>query len=353
MADERPLRPELYERLRQRFGRVKIANAGVQANPGYRRNERTGKTYLYFDKTKGHYPGEHYRVNCPMCGDAKFRLYINHLWNKAGLKYDGYNLNLAHCMHENCYDALDQQLVLREMVFGWSAPGSDVVLQGRRAERSPDGGPPMPGRVIRMDSVPPTWDAYRYLQGRRYDPAWLGRYLGVGYLGEETAPRFGYCRNRIFIPIFLQGKMVGWQCRSIGEPPDKKTPKYLTGEGTARACLLYNFDNARHHKWVCVQEGATKVWRFGPEAVATMGKVWTGFQADLLVANWEVIVAMLDADAQRENSELVGQLQARGRKVVCVQLAEGQDPDEMPTAVVRGLAASAARAAGIALEGLT
>jgi DNA primase len=175
--------------------------------------------------------------------------------------------------------------------------------------------------------------------------------MGVGVM-VTPVPKLDFLRDYVYIPVQMDGKLVGWQARVARHLPreDKKTLRYYLAEGTARSKLLYNFDRARKHPWVCVLEGVTKVWRFGPEAVATFGKVVTPHQADLLARHWRKVVVMLDADAAEEGEKL-RQVLARNCKVALVRLLPGQAPDEMTTQEVRRLAFAAAAEAGFELRG--
>jgi DNA primase len=175
--------------------------------------------------------------------------------------------------------------------------------------------------------------------------------MNVSYL-VEPKPHLWYLRGRIIIPVYLEGKLIGWQARYLGEqpnlgkPPSKDIPKYIFSSGFPRSRALYNFDNAKQQPFVVVVEGATKVWRFGPEAVATFGKCVTSQQIALLAARWTKIVVMLDPNAEQESAELVASLKPY-RQVV--EVRPPVEPDEMDTRTLRGLVFATAQKQGINL----
>ena len=108
---ENVLNQKLYNRLLRVFGRVEVSNRGEKMtwkrslHPIYR-------TY----QVKIQAPGEYYHVCCPFCGDTRFRLNINHMWDQqiAGksLKY------LVVCQNEHCEqdDSLNFRKTLEDML---------------------------------------------------------------------------------------------------------------------------------------------------------------------------------------------------------------------------------------------
>lgn len=346
---ENVLRPILYQQLQRRFGKVKVANRGIEMLAAYEKLP-DGRLTLDLDKRKGYYPGEHYRVCCRYCQDTKFRLYVNHRWGLYDDKTKSRNLWLAHCMNDNCIDDLDRRQELYVDVLGSIGVRSDdIVVRGERLSAEA-GEVEWPGRVHRLDQMHPDSAPCTYLRGRNFDPAFLGARLGVSYL-VEAKPRYRYCEGRIIIPVYFGDKLLGWQARFVGEARDmpEGAAKYYSAAGMSRSCVLYNFDNARQYKYVVVLEGPAKVWRFGPEAVATLGKEVTGFQAELLARHWELVIVMLDPDAAAENEDLFEQLKERGQKVVRVSLEGLPAPDDMATHEARRLAFEAVAAAGYQL----
>ena len=74
--NEHVLNLTLYNALVRRFGHVRVGMSGVEINwsepfvPPLSRSERLVRTVYS--------RGEHYQVNCPYCGDTRFRLYFGY-----------------------------------------------------------------------------------------------------------------------------------------------------------------------------------------------------------------------------------------------------------------------------------
>ncbi len=89
------LNPSLFRALQQ-FGEVRLTDPGV------------AMTALYVPTTDGRAqlkvsnPGEYLRVNCPYCGDTKFRLWVNHRWGVYDQRTGTCNRWLAICYNEGC-----------------------------------------------------------------------------------------------------------------------------------------------------------------------------------------------------------------------------------------------------------
>ena len=115
-----------------------------------------------------------------------------------------------------------------------------------------------------------------YLRGRGFDPGVLERLWGLKGIG--IAPRLGW---RIWIPVLLNGEVVSWTTRTIG---NKTASKYIHAKPEQEAVpikhLLYGIDYVRSSMVVC--EGLADVWRIGPGAVAVMGLQITKEQIGLM-----------------------------------------------------------------------
>jgi hypothetical protein len=243
---------------------------------------------------------------------------------------------MAFCQNENCISDAQMRKSLHDYVWacGSIARTSDVILPGKEPATLTTGEVEYPGSIWPLDRLSPDHPAVAYIRGRRYNPAWLAVNMGVGYIWEPPH-RKACLRDRIFIPVYLGGTLVGWQARSVGSPRMDE-PKYLFSARFPRSISLYNYDIASKFPAVTVLEGATKVWRFGADSVAAFGKRITDHQLSMLVATWRDIVFMLDDNARKESLELVGRVTGTSFRVVLLQ--DGQQPDEMDTVSVRALA---------------
>jgi hypothetical protein len=356
-----PLRPELYRRLEQRFGSVRIANEGeemlerideqwVIPAPGRRAVVERRLTVLC--------PGEYYLVSCGFCNDTRHRLWINHRWGLWDPRVRSNNLFLAHCFNEDCLSYQGRARQLYEIVFsdilnGRASRVEDRLNRGHKRSRLPDQVKPPGEYIYPLHGLQPDHPAVEYVRGRGYDPVRLGRDLSVGYC-LDTYPEFHAAADRLIIPVYLHGKMVGWQARYLGEPPDARVPKYYTMPGMRKSQLLYNFDAASRSPFVVVCEGVTDVWAFGPEAVALFGKNISGPQTELICATWGqgAVVILLDGDAADEALEVHDALGDRVRRKVIVPLPADKDPGDFVGERLRELVFAAALSQGVDLASL-
>lgn len=345
-----PLTPELYEKLVQRFGSVLIANAQeemVFRNRGSLLSSRDVRCSTVQAVTKAdiaHY-GEYYRVCCPKCNDTRYRLWINH----RAVEFPW----LIVCYNENCYDSIQARDQLIFFLFKTRRPKKPVVHRGKRDTATLKLVEP-PGKLTRLDNLPRTHHANEYLADERgYDPWELGRLYGVSYC--EYSERYPQCNNKIIIPVVMNGKMVGWQARFIGERNWKASalPKYWDMPGMPKRLMLYNHDLASLCPWVCLVEGVTDVWSSGTYSMALLGSTITFAQRRILAYSpfkLKPIVLMLDGDAYLENEAITEELRREHpAPVVQVNLPPDVDPGGLTPEANLDLIYQAAREQGVVL----
>ena len=296
------LRPELYDRLVQRLGEVRVANEGEAMNAWVTYDPVTRRPRLVEN-----WPGEYYRVCCCFCKDTRFRLYINHRWGRYEPSVRSKNLWLAHCFNENCLARPGRARQLYDYVFddfGDVQLGKDIILPGKRAPRAPAVVEP-PGTMVPLSQLPAEHPACRYVLERGYDPSDLSARYRVHYCTQATA-QCPQVTGRLVIPIYMRGKLVGWQARYLGKPPARHIAKYHSMPHMNKGEILYNFDAARQCSYVVVVEGVFDVWRYGPEAVALLGNKPTHYQSHLLRSVWmdKPVLCMLDGEARDEPGPL-------------------------------------------------
>lgn len=179
--------------------------------------------------------------------------------------------------------------------------------------------PPMCGPMEKRHKV--------YLEKRKFDADKLERIwdlLGTGIHGDY--------KNRIILPIFLNGKMVSYQGRDI---TNKHELKY-------KACR--EEDEVVHHKHILygvdlvpgdvavVVEGAADAWRLGPGAVATFGTGFTLPQLNLFCRMFKRAFFLFDPEpaAQARADKAGSLLNARGVDVEILEIDGDYDPGDMP-----------------------
>jgi hypothetical protein len=331
-----PLNKALYSRLKEEFGLVAVTNPGVSASVSYGAGpfSTVGKVRLRIDSNGS--AGEYYKVNCPYCGDSRQRLWINHLWGVPDPVTQTRNLWLAVCYNENCLESYENALQLCDRVYGFKNAklrDKPIVVEKGIVE---DGSLQVvePPGLIKPISASPVCVAY--LRDKRgLDVASLTSDYGIGVCASAREPRLRPCEGRIYIPVFMYGSLVGYQCRWPDDLDWKAAgiSKYYNKPNMPRRLMFYNFDNAVKYPFVVVCEGPTDVWNVGPMAVASLGKKLSFSQLKLLCTYWGngAVVILLDGEAWADAQRLVKELQNVRYKgaVVPVKLPEDKDPGSL------------------------
>lgn len=321
------LNPMLYTSLTRRFGRVIVANQGMEAVPVpmMTASGRSRTNYKH---------GEYYRVSCPYCGDTRSRLYFSYLWGIYDPAEQTRHLDLAHCQNESClsktgrrdqlsyelYDAFPSQLLRRENL----RTGKPFTIPEFVDS---------PGRVVAVDKLSNSHPAVEYLSSRGYDVRELASQFSVGYC-EDAADAYPLMQGRLVVPVFSGGKLVGWQGRYVGDIDWKarRIPKYYNWVAFSKSHFLYNQDSAVRYKLVVLVEGVTDVWSVGPQAVASFGAGASVAQLSKLgeLGRDGFLVLLCDGDDAGRGPKLEAMLKHLGaylpNRVVPVHLPNDTDP---------------------------
>lgn len=290
-----PLCPALYQRMQEELGDVSITHEGEEAIKG------TAMTVMGKTRYYGGSEGEYYVANCPFCGDQKKRLYVNYKFAEKDQRHKAICYNDTMCLTGEAGKANRRKLyaVLVEKAnipFSFRAPDRTKIA------KLPDTPPPLPGTVRLLHEMPPTHEAVRYLrEQRRLDPIQLDREYGVGVVVAAN-PEYWRTQGRLYVPITMSGKLVGWQCRVAAELDWKKLkiPKYYNLPDMHKSLMLYGYDAAvrAQSPFVIVVEGVTDVWGVGPPSVAILGGSISDAQVGLILGTWKHVILYLDGDAR-------------------------------------------------------
>ena len=310
------LNPTLYRSLVRLFdGHVEIVNEGQPMHGSYRRDwsnpdpKVRGRLRLQIADW-----GESYKISCPFCNDTRHRLLISHRWGVQDPQTGLLNLKLLKCFNEDCQDDITKCGRLYEEAYSnlGARRGRSVGTQPARAAPIKEAPPrrlqtvEWPGPVIRLDQLGkryPNHPALKYLAERGFNPGELGQRYQISYCRES---KYSLARNRIVVPFFMDGMMVGWQCRLIGNWRKGDPPKYWTMPGMLRRQIAYGFDEAVKHRTVGIVEGPFDKLRFGPQAMALLGKTMSAELLESLkkrLPKQSTVVVVLDPDqaaAERE-----------------------------------------------------
>ena len=211
------LNPWLYNRLTELFGEVKLANAGKPFEG--REQIVNGKKRI---EAVEH--GEQYRVNCPFCGDKRFRLSINH-------RYADYRW-LANCFNDACLKDKQNRGILQIRILGTEFQHLGVpnsVLTGSGGGSIVLALPPAPalpvvvradrhisfdGNVQSVSQLAVDHPARCYIQSRGFDVDRLSAEYKVAFCHDAWADDVLAVR-RLTIPYYSDGFLVGWIARRI------------------------------------------------------------------------------------------------------------------------------------------
>jgi DNA primase len=165
---------------------------------------------------------------------------------------------------------------------------------------------------VDLRQLPSDHPVITYLvQQRRFSPSWLADTYGVAYV-QSALSEFWPMQGRLYIPLMMRGRLVGWQGRYVGEADWKATGinKYYNLPRIRKSLMLYGYDEAIASKspFVVVVEGVTDVWGVGPPAVSTLGCSLSDTQLQLLL-QWKTIVVYYDPDTYNCRRSPGGQVQ--------------------------------------------
>jgi len=292
--------PVLYKQLRKLFGEVLIAKEDMSFVAA-KRQGLNGKAR--WEKVDG---GEEYHVCCPICGDTRFRLFINHMWGRdREAKLPASKLVICHNERCDSNDNKEHNVVeyLRRKLRPYFSEMKDTgvglqeqleVVESEQENFNPLEFPKSDWGSL-VNKLPKDHPAHMYLGSERsFDINVLANKWGVFYADQYPVKQgvkdYSWLAGRIFIPT----SSTGWQARSL--EADVKN-KYVSCPGWKKSKTVYNIDNARQYPYCVVQEGVTDVWRVGSPSVCIFGKSISQHQVDILAKNFDTVILMLDPDA--------------------------------------------------------
>ena len=279
------LNKRLYNGLVRAFGQVRIAKEGEPMNYRMVTDPLTHKPRV--SVISG---GEDYKICCPFCGDTRYRLEVNHRWNTTDPVTEArFGISLMRCYNDGCDANLDApplvrrecQQRLQELLRPYVARALGLRTPAAQPKRLTEA--KLPGKCVPLSQLPPDHPANNYLLTRGFHPWRLEQDFRVMYCLEDANENVS---KRLIIPVYREGKLVGWQARYVGTPPADYVPKYYTMPGLPKRQLLYNYDNAMHTRFGVIVEGVTDVWRVGKQGVALLGSSLSTHQVALATAAW-------------------------------------------------------------------
>ncbi len=304
--------------------------------------------------------GEEFKANCPFCNDTRHRLLINHRWGVPDPKSGGNNLWLAQCFNESCLSSYDNRRQLFEAVYSFAGQMKGVKAYSPKAYEPTAQvvDPKMPEKVVRLDKLAaadPHHHCLAYLEERGFDPVKLGKVFKLAYCEQSSDI---LVEGRLIIPIFFEGKFMGWQARMLEEFHKGGPPKYLTMKHMRKSLLMYNFDQAIRYKTFVIVEGPSDVWAVGSCAAALLGKTMNVAMRKKLVSALhpeQTVAIVLDPSQSEAESRKIHHIRKLYRqlepglpgRVFEVYLPGDFDPGSMDRKPLRRQISRAGEAAGV------
>lgn len=297
-----PLNPYLYAALKQKFGRVRVVHPGVRRVEVF-----DGRQFVPQVR------GEHYNVDCPLCGDRRQRLSISYQWLEYVPLLRRRRVELAHCYNEQCrvYDASFWEPIaeaVERFKLGLqpldssasSTADAEAVHASPTRVRLPDGMTP-------FAQLPDDHPAVQFVR-RKYHPdlmaIWRDPSYGIGFV-DAYATSVPTARDRVIFPIWYQGETVGWQGRTIHSDV---SPRWYTSPGFAK--VVYRGDAVPPHVVPVIAEGIVSALACGPRGVAIFGKTVTAWQAHYIGERWDTVVIATDPETFVPNPTMHGRIDA-------------------------------------------
>ena len=152
---------------------------------------------------------------------------------------------------------------------------------------------------------------------------------------------------------------VGWQSRRLVDPEEPRNKvldegegKYFTAQGFKKSMFVYGAERPLPESGpLVVCEGVTDVWRYGPGAVAVLGKFASHYQRQVLLrlGRGRPLVIAFDGDARKDAEELASFLVEQKQEsilyhddhpIVVLPLSPEEDPASLRRVVLRERVAS-------------
>lgn len=245
-------------------------------------------------------------LNCPWCDDeGKFHL---------GVHLGTLRSSCWRCGRHDLGEALS---LLARMPIG---KARRIIRDLPKHFRIASEAPQQRGRLLTpvgLQSLPKPHR--KWLNSRGLNPDSMERLWGLRGIG--IAGRLSW---RIWAPVHMNGEVVSWTTRTIGNNESRWLHARPDEEAFPIKSLLYGWDYVRGS--VIVVEGPSDVWRVGPGTVATFGVVPTTSQIRMLCSvPRRVICFDREWRAQQAAKQLAKQLQCFPGETLVVEL-ESTDP---------------------------
>ena len=279
-----------------------------------------------------------FAITCPKCGDSEHHMYVNPVKLYKGVK------GWCYCHRRGCTMTLEQ--LLRH--FGIKGYKIDQV------EYKPTTYEMVKSKLMNIGNfdfcdheevkVIPTgfdFDQFKIPYRKSSDMAKRAmRYLTVkrGFTDEQIEQyglRYsdsGDYSGRIIIPFYENEELVYFQARGFTIATSNKILNPPLGAFSGgKSDYLFNFDQAKLHRTVIINEGWASSITAGYNAVAINGNKASDVQLTKLTNTWDSYIVMLDNGVEVESFKLAKELlyrKSNARLKLILLPNKGTDPND-------------------------
>lgn len=303
------------------------------------------------------------RYCCPFCGEDTYKLYVQQSLDSSNGLYHckkcdekgnpiTFMKNYYNLTGKQAFDLLESKNIDIEVTPLLTSNNKDLseseklilMLRGVRQEKPKERTTPpkLPGglkylkdNLTNREVIP----FLKYLQGRGITLKQIIDnnigYITNGYFYKSDGVSKVPLKNSIvFFTFDNEGNYQYWNTRSIDKNPFIKTINAPAQDHEiGRKDIIFNFNIARHQKFMVITEGVFDALTFHQYGVATLGKQVTNNQIKKIVdytSPSTSIYIMLDTDALDNNIDLAYKLKLHFEKVYLVPHGD-KDANDMGT----------------------
>lgn len=251
-----------------------------------------------------------FRADCPFCRDTKKHMYVNFdkkVYNCFRCGAGGMILNLLAELEGKSFNAMKSKFSIGPKKFTPIKSGSLQEAMAKLEKLQTHPPPPsltfaeiplpIGSTLLKPENKGSLTPFFNYLIGRGVEEQDI-------YRCEMYACTSGQYRNRVILPIRMDGTLTGYQGRDITGRSPLKVRNPL---GMNKSKMLFNYDTACRYDEIVVLEGPYGAIHAGENAVAVLGKELSYDQARLLEP-FKKITICFDANAWEYSFKAVSKL---------------------------------------------
>ena len=271
--------------------------------------------------------GIEYKMACVSCGKQD-HMYLNVVKGVGTCFSCGYTFNLVRLLMD--LHGVDLRTAIQEARQLTSGLLTDTrcngvqssvalrnvllsTLQHTRAENVTRTIVELPANCVPITSRQAK-DGRAYLSGRGFGLGHLV-FSEIQYVWKRDPNQAKYWKHLVFVERDKDNNVIYWTTRAAYEP-DKKYPKSYHPHGIDKNVLLGMSSVKTQGRYVMLVEGPLDMIAFQGCAVASLGRMLSDQQVNLLTNQFRCVVVMYDSDAAKQSVEAYEKLVRAGCKNV-------------------------------------